>query len=76
MIGETLIFLVYVAAAVGFVILVGCVMTLASIVVGDPDPLAWAKETGRMFSDGPGRAQREYERQRDEYQRSLKERRP
>ena len=59
---ETLVFF---AAAIGFVILAGCVMTLASIAVGDADPLAWAKETGRMFSDG----QRECERQRDERRR-------
>jgi len=66
-------FFVIAGAVVGFVVLVGCVMTLASIAVGDSDPLAWAKETGRMFSDGHGHAQREYERQRDEYQRSLRE---
>jgi len=68
MMGQTLVFLVYVGAAIGLVILLGCVMTLASIAVGDPDPLAWAK-----FSTGHSRAQREYERQRDEYQRSLEE---
>jgi hypothetical protein len=56
---ETLVFF---AAAIGFAVLAGCVMTLASIAVGDPDPLAWAKETGRMLSDG----QRERERQRGE----------
>jgi hypothetical protein len=82
MISETLVFFVYIAAAVGLVVLLGCVMTLASIVVGDPDPLAWAKVIGQMFSDAAGGAQqdnerqsadgwqREYERQRDEYQRT------
>jgi hypothetical protein len=49
--GETLVFFVLVGAAVCFAVLGACVMTLASIVVGDPDPLAWAKETGRMFRD-------------------------
>ena len=76
MIGETLVFFVYVGAAIGLIVLVGCVMTLASIAVGDPDPLAWAKEIGRMASDGHSHAQREYERARDEYQRSLRESKP
>ena len=69
-------FFVIAGAVVGFAVLVGCVMTLASIAVGDPEPLAWAKEIGEMCSDvsSSRHAQREYERRRDEYQRSLKER--
>lgn len=68
-------FFVIAGAVACFVILFGCVMTLASLAVGDPDPLAWAKEIGQMSSDisSSRHAQREYERRRDEYQRSLKE---
>ena len=75
MMSDVLGFFVIAGAVVGFAVLLGCVMTLASIAVGDHDPLAWAKEIGRMSSDVSGirHAQRDYERQRDEYQRTLAE---
>jgi hypothetical protein len=51
MLGETLVFLVFLGAALGLAVLTGVVMTLASMAVGDPDPLAWAREIGRMFEN-------------------------
>lgn len=83
--GQTLVFLVFTGGAACLLGLLACVMTLASIAVGDPDPMAWAKGLISRSESADDtwinerwsahiRAEQEYERQRDAYQRSLSDR--